>query len=67
MGPTLPSASMVPVPATNFPPSNSPGVSLSITARLNIKPADGPPILARLKSMVNGAHGACTTPTPRNP
>ena len=63
--PTLPSPLMVPVPATNFEPLRSPVVSLSTTARLNIRPADGPPMLARLKSMVNGAHGALSTATPR--
>ncbi len=65
IGPTAPSALMLPVPATNFDPLISPVVSLSMTARLKISPADGPPILARLKSMVNGAHGASATAMPR--
>ena len=43
----------------------SPVVSLSTTAGLNISPADGPPMLARLKSTLNGAHGALSTATPR--
>ena len=67
MGPTFPSPVMVPVPAMNFPSLRSPVVSLSTTARLNIRPADGPPMLARLKSMVKSAHGASSTATPRKP
>src|SRR6185312_12264647 len=65
--PTLPSLSMVPVPATNLPSLRSPVVSLSTTASENISPAEGPPMFARLKSMANGAHGAFSTPTPRYP
>ena len=38
-----------------------------MTAKLNINPADGPPMLARLKSTTNGAHGASPTETPRMP
>src|ERR1700761_4165452 len=65
--PTSPSGLIVPVPATNFDPARPPVVSLSITARLHIRPAEGPPTLARLKSTANGAHGASVTETPRKP
>ena len=50
-----PSGAMVPVPATNFPPLSSPGVSLSTMPRLNIIPALGPPTPSSEKSMANGA------------
>ena len=54
IGPTLPSSSIVPVPATNLPPVRSPGVSLSTMPSANISPALGPPTSASLMSMVNG-------------
>ena len=44
---------------------SSPGLSLSTTARLNISPADGPPMSARLKSTVNGTSGTSTGVMPR--
>jgi len=42
MGPTLPSAWIVPVTATFLPPVRSPGVSSSRIVRVNASPADGP-------------------------
>src|SRR5699024_2703416 len=44
MGPTAPSAAMVPVPAIACPPVSAPGVSSSQTHRAKIIPALGPPI-----------------------
>ena len=43
MGPTSPSAVIVPVPATCLPPLSLPGVILSMIPSANIMPADGPP------------------------
>src|SRR2546429_185256 len=42
MGPTLPSARIVPVTATFLRPVRSPGVSSSRIVRVNASPADGP-------------------------
>ena len=44
--PTLPSLSMVPVPAMVLPPLSLAGVSLSMRPSVYIMPADGPPMLS---------------------
>ena len=41
--PVLVASQMVPVPAIRLPPVRSPGVRTSLTARVNISPAEGPP------------------------
>ena len=44
MAPTLPFASIVPVPAMVLPPVSSASVSLAMTPSAYIMPADGPPM-----------------------
>ncbi len=57
IGPTLPSASIVPVPAMILPPVRSSGLILSIIPRASIRPADGPPTFSIGTVNVNGAVG----------
>ncbi|CUM40899.1 hypothetical protein BN2537_10763 [Streptomyces venezuelae] len=47
--PTVPSASIVPVPATVLPPVRSPSSSLSTMPREKSSPALGPPMSARCR------------------
>src|SRR5215475_3675005 len=54
IGLTAPLAAISPVPAMNLPSVRSPGVSLSMMARANIRPALGPPISPTLILTWNG-------------
>ena len=63
-GPTLPSASIVPVPATTAPPVRSSSPTRSRMPRVSISPADGPPTSSTWMSTSNGADGCSRTVTP---
>ena len=54
IGPTAPPGLIVPVAATSTPPVRSPGVSVSSSASVNARPADGPPIWPESMSTLNG-------------
>jgi hypothetical protein len=54
IAPTLPVASIVPVPAMYRPPVSDPGVSLSMIPNANIIPALGPPTSRSPKVTLKG-------------
>ena len=54
--PTSPCGSIVPVAATRWPPVNFPFERASRIARVNARPADGPPIPAGVNRHREGQH-----------